>query len=225
MNALQLSLPSLSFENQVFIDFTPKKFQKIQEGANIYECENFLSSHKCQEIIQKARPLLVETQVFSLDAGKEMTSNTRTSKGAFIPTELEGDALSEARIQAEAETKIPQSHGELFQVLNYQEGGCFKPHFDCFAALGEKGKHFLENGGDRVATMIIYLNTPKEGGETEFPNANIKISPKEGKAVLFYNLDKEGNLDPLSRHAGAPVISGEKWIATLWIREREYFFG
>jgi len=59
------------------------------------------------------------------------------------------------------------------------------------------------------------------GGETAFPKAaggkGIKVSPKKGSAVLFYNLLEDGNGDDLALHAALPVKDGEKWLANFWV--------
>jgi prolyl 4-hydroxylase len=69
---------------------------------------------------------------------------------------------------------------------------------------------------------MVYLHTTEQGGETIFPRANLKITPQKGKAVLFYNVTEEDELDPMSFHGGAPVVQGEKWLITRWLREEEF---
>lgn len=70
--------------------------------------------------------------------------------------------------------------------------------------------------------MIIYLQEPDEGGETTFPRAGLSISPEVGDAILFYNVIPNGKLDVMSLHAGDPVISGEKWVITKWLRAKPF---
>ena len=79
----------------------------------------------------------------------------------------------------------------------------------------------IGNWGQRVATLILYLNEPEEGGETIFPELNLKIRPVKGHAVYFSYFHR-GQVDPKTLHGGAPVIKGEKWIATRWVREKPY---
>ncbi|HSX13502.1 MAG TPA: 2OG-Fe(II) oxygenase, partial [Chlamydiales bacterium] len=84
------------------------------------------------------------------------------------------------------------------------------------------GNECARYGGQRVATVVMYLNSTEAGGETIFPCANISVTPKKGDAVLFYNLKPTGEVDPHSLHGGSPVIAGEKWIMTKWIREKAF---
>jgi prolyl 4-hydroxylase len=46
--------------------------------------------------------------------------------------------------------------------------------------------------------------------------------PRRGQALYFEYTTADGALDPLSLHGGAPVLSGEKWILTKWMRERAF---
>jgi prolyl 4-hydroxylase len=76
----------------------------------------------------------------------------------------------------------------------------------------------LEKYGQRVSTMVVYLNNVAGGGETVFPELSLTVSPQKGGGVYFSYSDKNGELDRRSLHGGAPVLGGEKWIATLWWR-------
>jgi len=73
-------------------------------------------------------------------------------------------------------------------------------------------------GGQRIASVVMYLNTPEEGGGTGFPHIGLTVTAMRGSAVYFaYETGDQASL-----HAGLPVIKGEKWIATKWLRERPY---
>ena len=68
-------------------------------------------------------------------------------------------------------------HQEGLQVLRYVDGQKYEPHYDYFHdAVNTK----IENGGQRVVTLLMYLSTPKEGGETVFPDADRKVRVLEG---------------------------------------------
>jgi len=68
----------------------------------------------------------------------------------------------------------------------------------------------------------MYLNTAEGGGETHFPEVDLKVTPIQGDAILFFNVHPDGECDRQSLHASLPVTTGEKWVATKWIRERAY---
>jgi prolyl 4-hydroxylase len=112
----------------------------------------------------------------------------------------------------------PSDHGERLQVLNYKPGAEYKPHFDYFP----KGSPSLEKNGQRVSTLIVYLNDVQEGGATTFPTIGLSVIPKRGSAVYFEYGNSLGQVDPLTFHAGAPVIKGEKWVVTQWMSERKH---
>jgi prolyl 4-hydroxylase len=68
----------------------------------------------------------------------------------------------------------------------------------------------------------MYLNDVEEGGETYFRSSKLKIKPRTGKAVIWHNVNDDGELDFTSRHAALRVKKGGKWIMTKWIRERRF---
>jgi prolyl 4-hydroxylase len=119
-------------------------------------------------------------------------------------------------------THIPTTHAEGLNVVRYNitEGYGFNPHHDYI--YGDEWKEHIEKYGNRIATMIIYLNDVEGGGETVFPRINLSIRPKAGTALLFYSLTPDLQLDELTEHASLRVTKGEKWIATRWIRQHVY---
>ena len=65
---------------------------------------------------------------------------------------------------------------------------------------------------------MIYLNDPEGGGETEFPDLGMKVSPKRGRAVVWNNLHASGQGNDATRHQSLPVTGGTKTIITKWFR-------
>lgn len=128
-----------------------------------------------------------------------------------------GDAiLSEIERRISELISLPESQAENIQIAHYEVGARYTAHYDYFKNPA------AEEGGQRIATFLIYLNTPEKGGETRFPRSNISICPIKGHALLFYNVDNEGFVDPLTLHTGSAVIEGEKWIMTRWFREKDF---
>jgi len=111
------------------------------------------------------------------------------------------------------------SIAEALQLVRYTKGQTYTPHHDfLYPSITNRYQP------SRYATLILYLNEGMQGGETTFPRAvnlenqyGIKVTPKVGKAVLFYNVLPDGNFDDLSQHSGSVVDDGEKWIANMWI--------
>jgi prolyl 4-hydroxylase len=114
----------------------------------------------------------------------------------------------------------PEINGEGLQILHYRPGAEYKPHYDYFDPAEPGTPSILKRGGQRVATLVMYLSEPAKGGGTVFPDVHLEVAPKRGNAV-FFSYDRP---HPATRtlHGGAPVLEGEKWIATKWLREREF---
>ncbi len=147
-------------------------------------------------------------------------SSVRTSRGAFINRDSHPLVRSiESRIAAI--TGIPASFGEALQVLHYAGAEEYQPHYDFFEPQDNAERANLEASGNRVGTMLMYMSDVAEGGSTYFPKLDIAIHPKVGQGVWFGYLDADGKLDYRSEHAGLPIITGEKWLATKWLRQRE----
>jgi prolyl 4-hydroxylase len=73
-----------------------------------------------------------------------------------------------------------------------------------------------------VATVVIYLREPEQGGDTYFPELELSVRPRRGSAVYFEYANARGELDSRCLHAGTPVLRGHKWIATKWLRQGPY---
>jgi prolyl 4-hydroxylase len=120
---------------------------------------------------------------------------------------------------------IPIVNGEGLQIVHYRPGGHYKCHWDYFAPDWANSEKVLARGGQRVITFLMYLNTapPNAGGETFFPLENLAFQPVEGMALWWHNLTEDGQVDKSTYHEATPVVEGEKWIMTKWIRERTFF--
>lgn len=145
----------------------------------------------------------------------------RTSSGVKLKR-CENDLIVKLERRVSELLNYPEENMEPFQVLRYRPGEEYKPHQDYFNPSVEDNKTYLANGGQRLATLIIYLNDVPAGGSTNFPKIGLNVMPKRGDAVLFSYLTEDQRVDPRLQHAGSPVLSGEKWIATKWLRQMEY---
>ncbi len=116
---------------------------------------------------------------------------------------------------------LPSRRAERLQVIRYSQGGEYKPHFDSYDLESERGRRCTAGRGQRTHTALLYLNADFAGGATVFPRLGLEVLPRQGAVLTFENCVSGTNLrHDKSLHAGAPVTEGEKWVATLWFRER-----
>jgi prolyl 4-hydroxylase len=183
--------------------------------------DNVLSPAECEELMEASRVKLQRSTVADPNSGARSVIQARTSEGTWWDRNST-DLITKIDNRLSKLTGWAVEHGEGLQVMRYGVGGEYKPHFDYFPPEQKGSAFHMARGGQRVATMLMYLQPPLKGGETTFPDVGISIIPKQGSAVFFEYMDESGNLDSMTLHAGAPVIQGEKWIATRWIRERAF---
>ncbi|MBY0412467.1 MAG: 2OG-Fe(II) oxygenase [Burkholderiaceae bacterium] len=180
---------------------------------------NLLSGEECDALIAAAAPRMQRSlTVASHTAGEEVHVD-RTSDGMFFQRG-EGPLIERIEARIAQLLQWPVENGEGLQVLHYRPGTQYRPHYDYFDPADAGTPAILQRGGQRVGTLVIYLNTPEKGGGTTFPELQLEVAPQRGNAV-FFSYDRP---DPATRtlHGGAPVIAGEKWIATKWLRERDF---
>jgi prolyl 4-hydroxylase len=183
--------------------------------------DNILSAQECDELIRLSSIKLKRSTIVDPKTGEEEVIEDRSSFGTFF-TLNESDFIVNLEQRIAAVMNLPVENGEGLQILHYKVGGEYKPHFDFFSPGDTGSAVHLARGGQRVSTMVMYLNDVKGAGETIFPDLGLSVTPKKGSAVYFEYCNSQNQLDPLTLHGGAPVADGEKWIATKWMRERRY---
>ena len=178
-----------------------------------------LSDAECDQIIALAGPRMARSETVDNTTGGSEVNVARTSRGMFFERGETG-VIDRVERRVAALLGWPIENGEGLQVLHYQPGAEYKPHYDYFDPVHPGSATILTRGGQRVGTLLMYLNTPKKGGGTTFPDVGLEVAPIKGNAVYF-SYDR-AHVDTKSLHGGAPVIEGEKWVATKWLREREF---
>jgi prolyl 4-hydroxylase len=216
-----VTLPTVSIVQSVLPayaeDPTHTQMQVLSWKPRVFLYKKFLSHDECDKIISIGKAKLERSKV--VEDANNGVSDERTSSGAWIPRS--DSKFIDERIAAV--THYPIDHGEDLYLLNYQKTQQYKSHFDWFGSDTKENSEALQDG-ERVATMIIYLSQVEKGGETWFSKIDLKVKPAKGDALLFYDVLPDNSVDHLSEHAGRPVIKGEKWIATRWIRDRQFYF-
>ncbi|MFK7957852.1 MAG: 2OG-Fe(II) oxygenase [Lysobacterales bacterium] len=176
----------------------------------------------CIYLQETARPDLVPSHTVHPLTGESVHDDTRSSFGWSFHPGQEDIAITRVKEQLATQTGLPFSHAEPFAMLRYLPGQQYREHFDFIDPMsGEAGEEITQRG-QRVATTFSYLNTVTKGGETDFPRFGQRIAPITGSAVFFRNTLDNGEIDRRSLHASLPVLDGEKWLATLWFRDRPF---
>ncbi|CAM9687305.1 unnamed protein product [Ectocarpus fasciculatus] len=150
-------------------------------------------------------------------AGAGEVSESRTSSSCFLARE----DLPTVCHKVMTLTGKPIEHLELPQVGRYYTSQKYANHWDAFDLNTEDGRRFAQNGGQRVCTVLVYLNDVPSGGCTAFPQLGMKVQPKKGMAVVFFPATLDGALDSRLLHAAEPAID-TKWVSQIWIRQGAY---
>jgi hypothetical protein len=161
---------------------------------------------------------LTQAQIVDPVSGERQRHPARTNREAgFDNSVLDLNIrLIEAKMADYA--GYPLIHGETLTVLCYGPGEEYRPHRDDLPAV----RVAADPSGQRIATVLAYLGAPERGGETDFPKLGIKVPCTPGDLLRFCTVDTEGKTLVNALHAGCPVVAGEKWVASLWVRERPY---
>jgi prolyl 4-hydroxylase len=208
-------------DSPLYVDGGDRRVHILQNMHNprIVVFGDLLSDQECDELIALARPRLARSLTVATKTGGEEVNEDRTSNGMFFQR---GENELVRRIEARIARLLhwPEENGEGLQILHYRPGAEYKPHYDYFDPKEPGTPTILKRGGQRVGTLVMYLAEPEKGGGTTFPDVQLEVFPKRGHGV-FFSYDRA---HPTTRtlHGGAPVIAGEKWIATKWLRERRF---
>lgn len=195
----------------------PPQAQPLSAQPRVSTIDRLFSADECRLCIASARPHMHASQTVDPLTGEAHALSLRTSSETCFDPLMEHSALRLAQLRMAAAAGIDLPNAEQLTVLHYAPGQQYRPHRDYLPA-GAIG-HDHPHAGNRARTVIVYLNAVEAGGATEFPIPGLRVEPFPGRAVIFDNLHPDGSPDPDSLHAGLPVDAGEKWLATLWIRQ------
>lgn len=204
-----------------------------------YLFRNFLSPEECDHLVALANEKLAPSTVVGQSG--PVASGIRTSAGMFLD-KGQTPMLRGIEERIAAAVGLPEPNGEGMQILRYERGQKYDPHYDYFHDAANSSP---KRGGQRMATMLIYLRDTEKGGETIFPKGTkppdfddpdagafewsecasktgVPVRSVRGDALLFWSLTEEYTLDAGSLHGACPVVAGEKWTAVKWIRVAKF---
>lgn len=177
---------------------------------------DFITEDQANHILEMAKYNYKD----SIIIGNENTEGIRKSQTYWLN---KNDPVAKKIISKVCEInghKIEQA--EDIQVVKYEPNGYYKEHHDSCCDNTDACNEFNKDG-NRIVTMVIYLNDGFQGGSTRFPNLNKEFKPRKYSGILFYPMNKTGDkCHEKSLHAGMPITSGEKYIANVWIRDKNF---
>ncbi len=188
--------------------------RKVNEYPPIYVIDNFLTPEECDSLIEMSKDKLQISEV--VNENETSVSNLRKSNSAYFPY----DQVPFLKEKAEALIGRSSDTFEQAQVTYYTQDGFYRAHLDSFDINTAEGQRAVQKGGQRIATILMYLTSNHKGGGTYFPKISKRFMPKKGRAVLFFPARADGTEEPLNLHR-AEKVHGEKWVSQVWVRERE----
>lgn len=201
---------------------SPLVIQPNSQLSPVKITESILTKELANEVICVASKNLNLAAVYTEQSVAQRVKKIRDNEQLI--TQLPVDNILFAILQRImcADDYADLAYAEPMVVYRYQEGQQYKWHYDFITASNEAAKKELDFFGQRMRTRIINLNDGFEGGETAFKNWDISVKPKQGQVITFDNMH-DGKVNEQSVHSGKPVLSGEKWICTLWMREKPFW--
>lgn len=166
---------------------------------------------ECKYLAMVAAPWLEKARV-TMDGGTHF-EGMRDADSSAISHLTEDLIVQRINRCIAAATGTQPGWGEPLNVLRYNVGQQYRAHHD--------GRGSGE-GTTRIMTALIWLNEQFEGGETEFPQLNIRVRGGVGDMLVFRNVHADGSQDDRLIHAGLPVTQGVKWMGSRWIRGTEF---
>ncbi|KAJ1638593.1 hypothetical protein T492DRAFT_942798, partial [Pavlovales sp. CCMP2436] len=195
------------------LDTSRKTMRLLHLCPPVLVVDNFLSADECDALValtEGEEAYEVQSATFSALTAAARTSTTWYTKHTAVPT-LIGRAV-------ELTGADPNTFEEP-QIVRYKVGQRFSWHYDEVpkSLLAKEG-----SGGQRRATLLVYLNDVALGGATAFRDLGVTVQPRKGRALLFFPSDCDSTPDERTLHAGEAPLQGEKWIAQFWLHERSY---
>ena len=212
--------PSLG-ESPLYLDGGDRQVAVLQVMVNprVIVFGGLLSDEECEGLIDLAKPRMARSLTVATKTGGEEVNADRTSNGMFFQRG-ENPLVRTIEERIARLVNWPMENGEGLQILHYRPGTEYKPHYDYFDPAEPGTPTILKRGGQRVGTLVMYLGEPEKGGGTVFPDVSLEVAPKRGNAVFFSY--ERAHPSTKTLHGGSPVLAGDKWIATKWLRERRF---
>ena len=193
-----------------------KNLLEINKSPPIYVCDQFLSDKECDYMINENKSKMKQSTVVKLVNGKEqlVEDSHRNSESCHLSNREYNFLIKKISNLINKDSR----YFEGLQVGHYRKGGFYKSHHDALDIHTKLGQGFVKTRGQRIITVLIYLNDVEKGGRTYFNNLDIRIKPKKGMALVFFPAFLDREIDERTLHTAEDVID-EKWVTQLWVRD------
>lgn len=198
---------------------SPAQPRTLNIDPPIFAADGFLPDVACDWLIGRAEGRATRATVYDPKTGAPLAHEARTNTTAEIALADWDLILLLATARIGATLRVPLSVMEPTNFLHYDVGQQFVAHHDYLDEDEPGYARDMARRGQRVSTFLIYLNAALEGGETDFPVAQVRYKASRGGALWFHNVNADGRPDRRTLHAGLPPTAGEKWILSQWIRK------
>ena len=203
------------------------KIDLKENNLEIYRIKNFLDKEQCTGLVKLIKSNMKQSRVSVPNkAAAYIDDSFRTSSTCNLSSSS-SDLVKTVDNKILEYIGIHTSRGEPIQGQYYDVSQEFKAHTDTFQPNTDEYELHCSKSGQRTWTFMIYLNNTKKGGETKFlklktsDDKDLILKPNLGDAIVWNNLNKDGNPNPYSLHQGCPVVDGYKCIITKWFREKK----
>ena len=179
--------------------------------------DEFLSERACMAILDEleycfwSRSSVIAYRDGNLRSWVSGARTSETTTAKWFSSTLKREM---ARVDRRIERTLGESPGALegWQATRYGLGQRFDYHYDF-------GHCRYEPQGRRIATLLLYLHSPRAGGGTRFRDLELDIAAVSGRLLYFRNVLPDGTDNLRMLHAGMPVTRGKKITLVNWVRE------
>jgi len=203
--------------------------------------QGLASKEETDALIEYAKPKFETADVVYMDHDKGKPVDLFRTSLNYRPNHNETLLIATMEARAASLTRMPPSHFESPQILEYAQGGFYHAHDDAARLeFYKEDRRLLTDHHygfyDRMITVFWYMNTVPKGGETNFPRAHgghvpptmdkcvqgLMVAPVQGMAVMWYNMEPRGIVDPLALHSACAVGEGTKHAINIWVYNKDH---
>lgn len=188
-----------------------RKISEVAENSFIFEVPNALDAGQCREMIRRFEEKSDQQYLGRLGQQQDEDRSIKRSTDLVVSgkedwKDVDGWLFqSIAGVMKQFREQYPYFQGKFrdmgYAIQRTEPGEFYHWHID-------GGSHQF---AQRQLVVVWYLNdVPGPGGETEFSYQSVKITPQEGKMLLFPPFWTH-------EHRGVTLEAGVKYIATTWI--------